>query len=149
MFKEVLNDIKKKDGKKVNLNILIQPSMKEEFDKLCKENGTTMTAMMLGFIEKSLKDNPDYTKLTIQELEMEEIILEHKYDDYSNQLLNLPEFDDMEQAVLAQASIHNSMNFITNQSDNIHKEIYSNKRTKEREKLKNDRVAKLQDKDKK
>ena len=96
--------------------------MKEEFDKLCKNNETTMTAVMLGFIEKSLKDNPDYTKLTIQELEMEEIILEHKYDDYSNQLLNLPEYEDMEQAILAQASIHNSMNFITNQSDNIRKE---------------------------
>jgi len=82
---------------------------------------------MLGFIEKSLEDNPYYT--------MQDIILEHKYDDYSNQLLNLPEFDDMEQAVLAQAPIYNSMNFITNQADNIRKEIYSNKRTEEREKL--------------
>ena len=143
MFREVLNNVKNKEGKKVNLNILIQPSMKEEFDKLCKENDTTMTAMMIGFIEKSLKDNPNYTKLTIEELEIEELTLEHQINNCSMYLDSLPDFSSDEELTNVKASFYIDIAFYNKQLEKVLEELNSDYRKKEREKLKKVRLEKL------
>ena len=144
MFKEVLNEVKKKEGKKANLNILILPSMKEDFDKLCKNNSTTMTAMMIGFMEKSLKDNPDYKKLSIEELEIEELTLEHQLENTKVTLNNFPDNDfSDEERTKAKASFYMNIDFYTKQLPIINAEIYSDERKEERENYKKYKLANL------
>lgn len=136
MFNEVLNDVKNKEGKKVNLNILIPPSMKEEFDKLCKEHDTTMTAMLIGFIEKSLRDNPNYEKLSIEELDIEEITLEHQLEQTNLTLDNFPEEDyGDEQIALAKASLYRDIEFYSKQLSKVREEKFSEKKKRRKRKL--------------
>ena len=144
MFNEVLNEVKSKEGKKVNLNILISPSMKEEFDKLCKEHDTTMTAMLIGFIEKSLKDNPNYEKLSIEELEIEELTLEHQLEQTSQMLDNFPDYDyDDEELAFAKSSLYRDIEFYRKQLSKVNDEYFSEKRKEERENYKNTKLKKL------
>ena len=126
MFNDILNDVNKKEGKKVNLNILIQPSMKEAFDKLCKGNGITMTAMMIGFIEKSLIDNPNYNNLTQEELEIEELTLEHKIENTQNHLENICSNDYEEEISYSRdiVSLTDNLNFYNRELKKIRNITY-------------------------
>ena len=48
---------KRNDEEKVGLNIKIPISLKNEFDELCKNNGVSMTAMMLSLIEVAIEES--------------------------------------------------------------------------------------------
>jgi hypothetical protein len=56
IMKKAVMKAKRNDEEKVGLNIKIPISMKNEFEQLCKENGVSMTAMMLSLIEVAIEE---------------------------------------------------------------------------------------------
>ena len=50
-------DLAKKEGsKKVPVNFQVYPELKDEFEKLCKTNNVSITAMLTGLMEASLEE---------------------------------------------------------------------------------------------
>lgn len=145
MFKKILDEVRLKEGKKVNLNILISPSMKVEFDNLCKINNTTMTAMMLGFIESSLDENPDYSKYSMRELETEILSLEYNIEQTENYLENVDSdnFENDELFIRNRVSAYDSLKHYQNKLATANKEYYSVQRKDELEEYNKIKIAKL------
>lgn len=145
MFKKILDEVRLKEGKKVNLNILIPPSMKVEFDNLCKIHNTTMTAMMLGFIESSLDENPDYSKYLMRELETEILSLEYNIEQTQNYLENVDgdSFDNDELFIRDRVSAYDSLKHYQNKLSMANKEYYSLQRKDELEEYNKIKITKF------
>lgn len=85
LLNRALSKAKRTDEEKVGLNIKVPIGLKNEFDELCKENGVSMTSMMLALIETVL----DESKGHIQELDAEGLLNLH------NQILKLEKEIDL------------------------------------------------------
>ena len=57
MLQRALDKAKKGDDKKVSINFQVPSLLKDEFEKLCKESGVSVTAMLNSLIEVSIEEN--------------------------------------------------------------------------------------------
>lgn len=56
MLQRALEKAKKGDDKKVSINFQVPSLLKEEFEKLCKESGVSVTAMLNSLMEVALEE---------------------------------------------------------------------------------------------
>lgn len=61
MLKRALNKAKKGDDKKVNINFQVPSTLREEFDKLCKDNNVSLTSMLNSLIEVAIEENQGFS----------------------------------------------------------------------------------------
>jgi antitoxin component of RelBE/YafQ-DinJ toxin-antitoxin module len=57
MLQRALDKAKRGDDKKVNINFQVPSLLKEEFEKLCKESGVSVTAMLNSLMEVAIEEN--------------------------------------------------------------------------------------------
>lgn len=57
MLKRALEKAKKGDDKKVSINFQVPSLIKDEFEKLCKESGVSVTAMLNSLIEVAIEES--------------------------------------------------------------------------------------------
>lgn len=57
MLQRALEKAKRGDDKKVNINFQVPSLLKEEFEKLCKESGVSVTAMLNSLMEVAIEEN--------------------------------------------------------------------------------------------
>jgi len=70
LLNKALKKAKRTDEEKVGLNIKVPIGLKNEFDEVCKNNGVSMTTMMLALIETVV----DEDKGLIQDLDAEGLL---------------------------------------------------------------------------
>ena len=70
LLNKALKKAKRTDEEKVGLNIKVPIGLKNEFDEVCKNNGVSMTSMMLALIETVI----DEDKGLIQDLDAEGLL---------------------------------------------------------------------------
>lgn len=56
MLQRALEKAKRGDDKKVNINFQVPSLLKEEFEKLCKESGVSVTAMLNSLMEVAIEE---------------------------------------------------------------------------------------------
>lgn len=56
MLQRALDKAKRGDDKKVNINFQVPSLLKEEFEKLCKESGVSVTAMLNSLMEVAIEE---------------------------------------------------------------------------------------------
>jgi antitoxin component of RelBE/YafQ-DinJ toxin-antitoxin module len=56
MLQRALEKAKRGDDKKVNINFQVPSILKDEFEKLCKESGVSVTAMLNSLMEVALEE---------------------------------------------------------------------------------------------
>lgn len=56
MLQRALEKAKRDDDKKVNINFQVPSLLKEEFEKLCKESGVSVTAMLNSLMEVAIEE---------------------------------------------------------------------------------------------
>ncbi|MDD2839311.1 hypothetical protein [Sulfuricurvum sp.] len=69
MLQRALEKAKKDDDKKVSINFQTPSLLKEEFEKLCKESGVSVTAMLNSLMEVALEERLGLAKDTMQLLD--------------------------------------------------------------------------------
>ncbi|WP_428738892.1 hypothetical protein [Sulfurimonas sp.] len=57
MLNEALKKAKKDEEKKVSINFQVPSSLKEEFDKLCRDNEVSLTAMLNSLMEVTIEES--------------------------------------------------------------------------------------------
>lgn len=57
MLQRALEKAKKGDDKKVSINFQVPSLIKDEFEKLCKESGVSVTAMLNSLIEVAIEES--------------------------------------------------------------------------------------------
>jgi hypothetical protein len=80
---EALRDAKRNDEEKVGLNIKVPVSLKNDFERVCREKGVSMTSMMLSLIKLTVrtleKEKIDPVKVQAQIVELEEYFEDFEY----------------------------------------------------------------------
>ena len=82
MLERALMKAKRGEEKKVSINYQVPSSLKEDFDKLCKDNNVSVTAMLNSLMEVALEEHQGLaydlksTSSLIQDLEKAEAELE-------------------------------------------------------------------------
>lgn len=69
MLQRALEKAKRGDDKKVNINFQVPSFLKDEFEKLCKESGVSVTAMLNSLMEVALEEKHGYNMDTVKLLE--------------------------------------------------------------------------------
>lgn len=72
MLKEALKKAKKDEEKKVSINFQVPISLKKEFDKLCRENEVSLTAMLNSLMEVTIEESKG---LGTSEIELARLLL--------------------------------------------------------------------------
>ncbi|MBN2833631.1 MAG: hypothetical protein JXR48_01565 [Candidatus Delongbacteria bacterium] len=62
MIEKAMQYAKNPVEEKIGFSFQIPVSMKQEFERVCKLNGVTMTNMLLGLIKATNEEYPDYSK---------------------------------------------------------------------------------------
>jgi len=83
LLNKALKKARRTDEEKVGLNIKVPIGLKNEFDEVCKNNGVSMTSMMLALIETVT----DEAKGLIQDLDAEGLLaLNNKIIELENEV---------------------------------------------------------------
>lgn len=72
IFDRALLRAKRTDSERVGLNIKIPVELKNEFDKVCRKHGISMTSMMLSLIETAIDESNG--KYESRELELKRLL---------------------------------------------------------------------------
>lgn len=125
MISKAMEYAKNPVEEKVGFSFQIPVSMKKEFEQVCKLNDVTMTNMLLGLIKATNDENPTYIHLTNEQLQIEEMTLEHKIENAQNYLRSISdnEFND-EELCSMKSSIYTNIRFYNNQLEKVRKELY-------------------------
>ncbi|MCD4757391.1 MAG: hypothetical protein K8R39_03925 [Arcobacteraceae bacterium] len=125
MIEKAMNYAKNPVEEKIGFSFQLPVSMKKEFEQVCKLNDVTMTNMLLGLIKATNDENPTYNNLTKEQLEIEEITLEHKLENTKNHLESIAdnEFED-EELCNIKSSLYTKIRFLNNQLEKVRKELY-------------------------
>ena len=57
MLKQALQKSKQEEEKKVSINFQVPYNLKEEFDKLCRDNSVSLTSMLNSLMQVSLVES--------------------------------------------------------------------------------------------
>ena len=109
MLDKVLAKARRGDDKKVNINFQTTSTLKEEFDKVCKETGVSITAMLNSLMEVIVEEHQginidDYDILRLLELQ-EKYMNDLRWFRENRSKLNEEQFEEM-------AAIETSLNAI-------------------------------------
>lgn len=95
MLKRVLEKAKKGDDVKVNINFQVLSSLKDEFEKICKENSVSVTGMLNSLMEVIVDESKEKDKMIqaiefdIQQLKLTQNTLKKTYDKYGIEELSM------------------------------------------------------------
>jgi len=100
MLNEALKKAKKDEEKKVSINFQVPSSLKEEFDKLCRNNEVSLTAMLNSLMEVTIEESKG---LGTSEIELAKLLLTdakswmyHKISEdeyYDNAVADMPPYE--------------------------------------------------------